>query len=163
MIPKLKPFLINYWLSEVFNRLHHISNQTFCYIKSLPWLRRLCLRFGCNRRDLTATPTSLKHPQHHRLLQTFGSLFRPLADQRTRSKWNSWLTVSGEPESQTLETSMTLPFWSLKNDKNRMNLQSKIFFLIRKYPWKNNLGLQKICHVQGEIVDGDASFYNALQ
>ena len=28
---------------------------------------------------------------------------------------------------------------------------------------KNNLGPQKICHVQAEIVDGDVSFHNALQ
>lgn len=57
---------------------------------------------------------------------------------------------------------MTLPFWSLKNDKNRMNLQSKIFFLIRKYPWKY-FGTAKAFQGQALTVGIGESFYNASQ
>ena len=48
--------------------------------------------------------------------------------------------------------------WQESNDSSKQNI-----FPYKEISMKNNLGPQKICHVQAEIVDGDVSFHDALQ
>ena len=61
------------------------------------------------------------------------------------SKWNLRLTVSGGLNSRNIHD---VTFLTLENDKNIMTLQSKIFFLTRKYPWKIIWDRKKLVRVR---------------